>query len=165
MMKTHTLVWSFLALTLAGVAPAVSQMMVKEGSADFVAIQQLGLDIDSTWNRRDAKDFSDLFLEDADFRFYTGQMLRGRKQIEQFFATSFAELPADLYHETKGEHHRYLTPDVAISDGVIFVYPEGATEEQAHSRPVLFTSVARRRTVSGGLRQRVSWCNPKSDVA
>lgn len=145
MMKTHKLVWSFLVLTLAGVVPAVSQMVVMEGSPDFVAIQQLGLDIDSTWNCRDAKCFSDLFLEEADFRFYTGQMMRGRKEIEQFFATIFTELPADLHHETKGEHHRYLTHDVIISDGVVFVYPESATEEQVQFRPILLTSVAQKK--------------------
>lgn len=141
-MKIHTIVWSLLALTLAGVAPAVSQTLVKEGSPDFVAIQQLVLNIDSTWNRRDAKGFGELFLEDAEFRFYTGQMLRGRKEIEQYFAASFAEMPADLRHETRVEHYRYLTPDVTIGDGVVFIYPEGATEEQAHSRPIFSTGVA-----------------------
>lgn len=145
MMKTHTIVWGLLGLTLAGVVPAVSQVLVKEGSPDFVALQQLALDIDSTWNRRDAKGFSELFLEDADFRFYTGQMMRGRKEIEQFFAASFAELPADLHHETKAEHSRYLTPDVTISDAVVLVYPQGATEEQAHSRPILSTGVAKKK--------------------
>jgi uncharacterized protein (TIGR02246 family) len=144
-MRIHTTVLSLVALTLAGVLPAFSQKLVPEGSPDFVAIEQLLLDVDSTWNRRDAKGFSDLFLEDADFRFYTGQMLRGRKEIEQFFTASFAELPADLRHETRGEHYRYLTPDLIIGDSVIFVYPEGATEEQAHSRPILSTGVAMKK--------------------
>jgi uncharacterized protein (TIGR02246 family) len=110
-----------------------------------VAIQQLLLDVDSTWNRRDAKGFSELFLEDADFRFFTGQMLQGRKEIEEFFAASFAELPADRRHETRGEQYRYLTPDLIIGNSVIFVYPEGATEEQAHSRPILSTGVAMKK--------------------
>jgi uncharacterized protein (TIGR02246 family) len=144
-MKTHAIVWSLLALILAGAAPSFSQTLVKEGSPDFVAIQKLVMDIDSTWNRRDAKGFSELFTQDADFRFYTGQMMRGRKEIEQFFAASFAELPADLIHETRGEHYRYLTPDAIIGDGVVFVYPEGATEEQARSRPVLSTAVAMKK--------------------
>jgi uncharacterized protein (TIGR02246 family) len=144
-MRVHTIVSSLVALTLAGALPASSKTLVPKGSPDFVAIQQLLLDVDSTWNRRDAKGFSELFLEDADFRFYTGQMLRGRKEIEQFFTASLAELPADLRHETRGEHYRYLTPDLIIGDSVVFVHPEGATEEQAHSRPILSTGVAMKK--------------------
>ena len=73
-------------------------------------------------------------------------MLRGRKEIERFFAASFAELPADLRHETRGGgRYRYLAPDVIIGNSVIFVYPEGATEEQAHSRPILSTGVVMKK--------------------
>lgn len=150
-MRTYTSVWTLVALTLAGVVPAVSQTRVQEGSPDFVAIQQVLLDVDSTWNSRDAKGFSELFLEDADLRFYTGRILRGRRAIEQFFAASFAELPADLRHETRGEHYRYTTPDVMIGDSVIFAYPEGAKEEQAHSRPILSTGVAVKKDGRWGL--------------
>lgn len=144
-MRTPTIVLSVVTLTLVGVLPASSQTLVPEGSPDFVAIQQILLDVDSTWNRRDAKGFGDLFLEAADFRFYTGRMLRGREEIEQYFAASFAELPADIRHETRGEQYRYLAPNVIIGESVIFVYPESATEEEAHSRPILSTGIALKR--------------------
>jgi uncharacterized protein (TIGR02246 family) len=40
-------------------------------------------DLDAAWNARDADALASLFHEDADFQFYSGLMLRGRRLIQR----------------------------------------------------------------------------------
>ena len=145
-MRTHGHIYSLLTPTLPETIPAASQTLVKEGSPDFVAVHQLASDIDSAWNRRDPKGFSELFLNDGDFQFDTGQMLRGREQITDYYATSlFPSMPAEFRHKTKRHRLRYLTPDVVIGDGSVLISRAGAVEEEEPHPSLLFTCVAVKR--------------------
>jgi len=135
-----------LGFSLTASLPAISQNPDKKQSKDIDAIKQLGLDLDATWNRHDAVALSELFTEDADFQWHTGDVLKNQKQIEQYFSMSvFKDMPMDRRHNSTIQRIRFLRPDIAIGDGTLVVSREGAPENEKPSLSVLFTSVAQKK--------------------
>ena len=135
----------FLGFSLAASLPVASQNPDKKQSAEITAIQQVRADLDAAWNRHDAIALSNLFLENADFQWHTGQLLKDQKQIEQYFNESFKQTPAEFRHTTTIERIRFLRPDVAIGDGTIVVSREGAPENEKPYMSVLFTCVGQKK--------------------
>ena len=145
-MRTLWFTMFFLGFSLSGSIPAVSQNPDKKQSPDIDAIRQLSLDLDAAWNRHDAVALSELFLEDADFQWHTGDVLKNRKQIEQYFSMSvFKDMPMDRRHTSTLQRIRFLRPDIAIGDGTVVVSRDGAPENEKTSLSVLFTSVAQKK--------------------
>ncbi len=129
----------------SGSVPAAARGQGDERVADTVAIRQVSASLDAAWNRRDAAALGGLFLDDADFQWHTGEVLSGRKQIEQYFAAVvFSQLPADFRHLTMIRRLRFLGPDAAIGDGTIVVAREKAAEGEAPHLSVLFTCVGQK---------------------
>jgi uncharacterized protein (TIGR02246 family) len=144
-MRTLCSAMVFLGFILVAPIPAASQNHDKKQSADIAAIRQVGADLDSAWNRRDAAALSELFLDDADFQWHTGDLLSGRKQIEQYFGTIvFKQMPVDYRHKSTIQRLRFLRPDIAIGDGTIVVAREGAAENEKPYLRVLFTCVGKK---------------------
>jgi uncharacterized protein (TIGR02246 family) len=72
------------------------------------AIRRVVADFAEGVNRGDAKAFSALFTEDADFVVITGKYLKGRNEIVTYHARLFTD-------DFQGSHLRFLRPDVAVA--------------------------------------------------
>ena len=68
------------------------------------------------WNRHDAKAFSMVFAEDADFTNVIGMSAHGRAEIEKFHAPMFATRFKDTHLTIINSKIRFIKPDVAAVD-------------------------------------------------
>ena len=68
------------------------------------------------WNRHDAKAFSLVFAEDADFTNVVGMSAHGRAEIEEFHAPMFATRFKDTHLNITNTKIRFINPDVAAVD-------------------------------------------------
>ena len=139
-MRTHWIAMVFLGFSLLPSIPGNSQNPDKKQLADMAAIKQGGVDLDAAYNRRDAIAFSEIFLEDADFQWHTGDLLKNRKEIEQYFTNSFKIMPADYRHITTFQRIRFLRPDIAIGDGTVVI-----AQNEKTILDVLFTCVVQKK--------------------
>jgi uncharacterized protein (TIGR02246 family) len=79
---------------------------IKKALGDFV----------EAWNRHDAKAFSMVFAEDADFTNVRGTSAHGRDEIEKFHAPLFATRFKDTNQKITEIKIRFIKPDVAAVD-------------------------------------------------
>jgi uncharacterized protein (TIGR02246 family) len=138
-MRTHWIAMVFLGFSLLPSIPGNSQNPDKKQLADIDAIKQAGANLDAAYNRHDATAFSDLFLDDADFQWHTGDLLKNRKEIEQYFTNSFKIMPADYRHITTFQRIRFVRPDIAIGDGTVVI-----AQNEKTILSVLFTCVGKK---------------------
>jgi len=86
-------------------------------SNDEKDIRAIGAQIQSSWNKADARELADLFLTDGDYVSSTGRTARGRDELQKAFAAQWN----GIYKGTKLSHTltniRFLRKDVAIADG------------------------------------------------
>ena len=86
-------------------------------SSDDKDIRAIGAQIQSSWNKADAREMADLFLTDGDYVSSTGRTARGRDELQKAFAAQWS----GVYKGTKLSHTltnvRFLRKDVAIADG------------------------------------------------
>jgi uncharacterized protein (TIGR02246 family) len=68
------------------------------------------------WNHHDAKAFSMVFAEDADFTNVRGMSAHGRAEVEEFHAPRFATNLKDSNLKIAEIKTRFITPDVAAVD-------------------------------------------------
>lgn len=94
-----------------GEKPAIST-----NTMDEEGIRKVLADFEEAWNRHDAKAFSMLFSEDADFTNVRGQGATGRSAVEKFHATPFATFFKDTHQEITETKIRFIRPDVAAVD-------------------------------------------------
>jgi uncharacterized protein (TIGR02246 family) len=73
-------------------------------------------DFVEAWNRHDAKAFSMVFAEDADFTNVRGTSARGRGEIEKFHAPLFATRFRDTVQKITETKIRFIKPDAAAVD-------------------------------------------------
>jgi uncharacterized protein (TIGR02246 family) len=112
-----------------------------EKDADYKAFIQLAKDLDEAWNARDAKALANLFTEDADFQFWTGQCVSGRNQIEKYYTSQvFPPMPENFRHSAVIERHRYIKSDVVIGDGYDDIV--GTRGEEPFKMHLFFTCVS-----------------------
>jgi uncharacterized protein (TIGR02246 family) len=140
-MRTKPIALVFLGFSLLLSIPGNSQNPDKKQLADIAAINQTAADLDAAYNKHDAVAFAKLFIDDADFQWQTGELLKNRKEIEQYFTNWFKEMPADYRHITKFERIRFLRPDMAIGDGTVTIAREGAPDNAKPVFKVLLTAV------------------------
>jgi uncharacterized protein (TIGR02246 family) len=84
---------------------------------DEEAIQKVLAQQAEAWNRHDAKAFSMVFAEDADFTNVVGMSAHGRSEIEKFHAPMFATRFKDTHLKITNTKIRFIKPDVAAVDG------------------------------------------------
>jgi uncharacterized protein (TIGR02246 family) len=86
---------------------------------------------DAAWNARDAEALASLFHEDADFQFYNGLMLRGRRLIHRVYARSiFPSLPEGLRHRSEPARIRLVSETVALGDAKVELLDVNEEDEQ-----------------------------------
>jgi uncharacterized protein (TIGR02246 family) len=104
-------VFPLVALSLLSAAVSIAQ------TNDEKDIRTIGAQIQSAWNKSDAKEMADLFLTDGDYISSTGRTARGRDELRKAFAAQWS----GVYKGTKLAHTltnvRFLRKDVAIADG------------------------------------------------
>jgi uncharacterized protein (TIGR02246 family) len=83
---------------------------------DDEAIRQVLAEFTAAWNRHDAKAFSMVFAEDADFTNPGGKTARGRTEIERFHAPKFATYLKDSHLTITETKLRFITSEVAALD-------------------------------------------------
>jgi uncharacterized protein (TIGR02246 family) len=83
---------------------------------DENGIKQVLASSAEAWNRHDAKAFSMVFAEDADFTNVVGMSAHGRTEIEKFHAPMFATRFKDTHLTITDVKTRFITPDVAAVD-------------------------------------------------
>jgi uncharacterized protein (TIGR02246 family) len=126
--------------------PAASQNPDKKESKEIAAIKQLILDLDEAWNRHDAVAFSQLFLEDADFQYWNGYVLKNRKEIELYYKTQvFKGPPTDLRHTSTLQRIRFVRKDIVIGDGTVVISREGAPESEKPALNCFVTAVGQKK--------------------
>ena len=143
-MRTRRLIGFCFGTVLAVSIAAFAQNPEKKQSAELSAIDRVKADLDSAYNRRDAAAFSALFLEDADFQWHTGDVLRNRKEIQEHFANAFKTKPPENRHITTFHRIRFLGPDIAIGDGTVLIAREGAPANEEPLLKVLLTAVGKK---------------------
>jgi uncharacterized protein (TIGR02246 family) len=94
--------------------------------ADEKALQGLNEAFVAAFNRGDTKAMAASYAPDADFLSAEGARVKGRAELEKYFAKGFAENKGLKLKHTHSSI-RFLTPDVAIDDGTweITGRPEG----------------------------------------
>jgi uncharacterized protein (TIGR02246 family) len=96
---------------------AASQTPVAEaGTKDEEGIKMALADFVEAWNKHDAKAFSLVFAEDADFTNVRGMSVHGRAEIEKFHAPLFATRFKDTNQKIAKSKIRFIKPDVAAVD-------------------------------------------------
>lgn len=92
-----------------GAAPTTS-------STDEEAIKRVLALFTEAWNKHDAKAFSMVFAEDADFTNVRGTSAQGRTEVEKFHAPLFADRFKDTNQKMTKLKIRFIRPDVAAVD-------------------------------------------------
>jgi uncharacterized protein (TIGR02246 family) len=83
---------------------------------DEKGIKQVLTGFIEAWNRHDAKAFSMVFAEDADFTNVRGMSAHGRTEVEKFHAPRFATKFKDSNQKITEVKIRFLSPDIAAVD-------------------------------------------------
>ena len=89
-----------------GAQSAKDEDGIKEALAGFVG----------AWNKHDARAFSMVFAEDADFTNVIGMSAHGRADVEKFHAPMFATRFKDTSQKMTRTKIRFIKPDVAAVD-------------------------------------------------
>ena len=83
---------------------------------DEEAIRKVLADFVGAWNKHDAKAFSLVFAEDADFTNVRGMSAHGRKEVEKFHVPRFVTSFKDTHQTITALKIRFIKPDVAAID-------------------------------------------------
>jgi uncharacterized protein (TIGR02246 family) len=106
-----------LALSPFVFGQAADDRMERSASAeDEEAIRKVLAGFVEAWNRHDAKAFSLVFAEDADFTNVRGISAHGRIEVEKFHAPRFATKFKDTRLKITETKIRFIKPDVAAVD-------------------------------------------------
>ena len=107
----------FLPRLLPALALSLLSAAALAQSNDEKDIRTIGAQIQSAWNKADARELADLFLTDGDYISSTGRTARGRDELRKAFAAQWS----GIYKGTKLSHTltnvRFLRRDIAIADG------------------------------------------------
>lgn len=83
---------------------------------DEEGIRKVLSDFIEAWNKHDAKAFSMVFAEDADFTNVGGLSAHGRAEVEKFHAPRFATTFKDSLQKITEIKIRFIKPNVAAVD-------------------------------------------------
>jgi uncharacterized protein (TIGR02246 family) len=132
MVQIHILRFACFALIgLSAVADAFSQQSSPgkpgaEPSADELQIQKAVIAFVEHYNDHQADKVAALFAPDARMVFRDGTEVNGTEEIKQSFAEAFSQSPKAAI-SVDVDSIRFLTPDVAVEEGVTSLFPDGET--------------------------------------
>ena len=115
---------------------AVASMQTKPGTAaDEAAIRKNEDTRVAAWNKHDAKAVAATYAADAD-RLSASGYFSGRPQIEKDYTDSFNGLDKNSTLKIESDKVRFLTADVAISDGERLITGRTAEPVKIHNTSV-----------------------------
>lgn len=107
----------FLILPTCAIGQTVGGEAKSTGSAkDEEGIRKVLADFVEAWNTHDAKAFSTVFAEDADFTNVRGMSAHGRVEVEKFHSPRFATTFKDTHQKMTKVKIRLIKADVAAVD-------------------------------------------------
>ncbi|MGI9168212.1 MAG: SgcJ/EcaC family oxidoreductase [Pyrinomonadaceae bacterium] len=107
----------FLILSTYAVGQTTSGQARLTGDAkDEEVIRKVLTDFIEAWNKHDAKAFSMVFAEDADFTNVAGVSAHGRAEVEKFHVPRFTTQFKDTNLKIVESKIRFIKPDVAAVD-------------------------------------------------
>lgn len=107
----------FLILSICAVAQTAGGEAKSTASAkDEEGVRKVLADFVEAWNKHDAKAFSMVFAEDADFTNVAGVSAHGQTEVEKFHAPRFATTFKDTHQKITETKIRFIKPDVAAVD-------------------------------------------------
>ena len=117
-MKHAFVALSLLLLLSTGAAGQAMDVAAKSTASakDEAGIDKVLAEFIEAWNKHDAKAFSMVFAEDADFTNVRGVGASGRTEIEKFHAPMFATRFKDSNQKMTKTKIRFIKPDVAAVD-------------------------------------------------
>lgn len=117
-MKGACLAFSLLLLlsTYATAQTTVDKAKSTAGGQSEEGIRKVLADSVEAWNKHDARAFSMIFTEDADFTNVRGMSAHGRSEVEKFHAPLFATRFKDTNLKMTKTKIRFIKPDVAAVD-------------------------------------------------
>ena len=117
MRRAFAFLFLLLSLTICAVGQTADG---KSKSARSVkheeAIRKVLADFVEAWNKHDAKAFSMVFAEDADFTNVRGMSAHGRTEVEEFHASRFGTTFKNSHQKMPAIKIRFIRPDVAAVD-------------------------------------------------
>lgn len=93
-----------------------SKIKSTDTAQDEEMIRKVLSDFLDAWNKHDAKAFSMVFADDADFTNVRGKSAHGRVEVEKFHAPLFASRFKDTHQKMTETKIRFIRPDVASVD-------------------------------------------------
>lgn len=126
-----------LLLTLALLAPmgATAQQPATPVSADEAAISAIVHDMESAWNKHDAKAYAAVFHRDAAFITFQGAYLKGRQDVEAVIARAHATGFRNSVTARRVEDVTFIGPDAAVVH--VFRTNSGIADKPIPSRNTL----------------------------
>jgi len=103
-------------LSLMVLSDSKGQTTDSVNTKDEELIKKVLTDFTDAWNKHDAKAFSNVFSEDADFTNVRGTSAHGRSEVEKFHAPRFITTFKDSYQKITQSKIRFIKPDVAAVD-------------------------------------------------
>lgn len=121
---THSLHrWAAALLAVTLIASAAVSAAQPEGDAkDKAVLHRNGEAFIEAFHKGDAKALAAFWTEDGDYTDQTGRHLKGREAIEKTFEAFFSENKG-LKLRINSERLRFVTPEVALEDGITEVIP------------------------------------------
>lgn len=113
-------------------------------SGDREAIHGLLDDFVAGWDHRDAHGLSMLWRVDGDFTVPDGTLLKGRTQIEAFYASVFATGYGGSKASATIDQLRFLCGDLAVVDGQIQITGRFANNQELPPEKGYFTVIVQR---------------------
>lgn len=125
-----------LAVVVVTLFAAVASMQTKRGTAaDEAAIRKNEDARVTAWNKHDAKAVAATYAADAD-RITDSGYFSGRPQIEKNYADSFNGLDKNSTLKIESDRVRFLTADVAVSDGERVITGRTAGTVEIHNTSI-----------------------------
>jgi uncharacterized protein (TIGR02246 family) len=122
---------SMILLTVAALAVCLGvTALSQDTAADEEAIEQLAVQYTEGWKNSDAKTCAAVYAPDADTIDFTGQVAKGREEIEKSIAEDLTTFEGtEIKLQRTGI--RFVKPDLAVWDGTWEVtgVPEAAAQQ------------------------------------
>ncbi|GHO83530.1 SgcJ/EcaC family oxidoreductase [Dictyobacter formicarum] len=90
--------------------------MVNQATTDTTAVEQVVKKLANAWNSHNEKDLAKLFREDGEFTDVSGQLMRGRAEIEQLHQHPFTTTLKHAILSIKDVRITWITPTSASVD-------------------------------------------------
>ena len=120
----------FVLLVVVGAATLAQQKSAqvdsKPSNADDQQIRDGVVEFVEIYNAHRPEKLAALFAPDARMVFSDGTEVNGRDEIQQSFAETFVDSP-EVAISVVVDSIRFLTPDVAVEEGVTNLFPDGVT--------------------------------------